>query len=463
MSALIDGRPAGLDAFFRPGKTFTYDLDWTAGELTGRSWTATLDAATLDVDVVGDTMTITATAAQTTTAGVGAHDFTLTETTGGGTEAVIVGTWSGSMQARQSASGSVTVAASAATVSVTVAAALASPEVVHDWTVDGWAPFVEQLVSNDGGGTRAAEQTLSVVAGRGRVTGHAGTGDGSLRVAYEREGTDWENSEVLALWWGGSVFDSGTSGATPQLGQFHRAYVGADGRWRAIVVTNNIFASDVNVVNQNVWNHEPTNPVDDELELGSNGGSKTYSDATLIRQLSIRAVNRLNFFGWLNQYSVTPQHLYGLAVGTPVTIDSQDATFDYATATAVAGVDTGSGTVSMTEVDTLSAVSVKFDSGLIVPSSASARRYWPYWVRSQLVGTRLRVKVWRYLDAEPDWSSTDHVVTQDFSLTGVTPPVAGTPEPNARMPQGVGRCGLIGAHLRNSAYLEYGHFEARRL
>jgi len=47
------------------------------------------------------------------------------------------------------------------------------------------------------------------------------------------------------------------------------------------------------------------------------------------------------------------------------------------------------------------------------------------------------------------------VIVQDFTLTPpLDPGVAGTPEPGARMPEGVGRCGLIGTHLRNSAFLE---------
>jgi len=36
MTALLDGRPPGVDARFRPGKTFTFDLEWPAGYLVGR-------------------------------------------------------------------------------------------------------------------------------------------------------------------------------------------------------------------------------------------------------------------------------------------------------------------------------------------------------------------------------------------------------------------------------------------
>lgn len=457
MTALIEGRPPGLDAYFRPGNTFTIDLTWPAGELDGRSFTATLDAADLDVSIVGDVMTVTASAAQTG-AVTSTATFVLTETTGGDDQDVIVGKWAGKSNAATSSNVDVTVTQSAAAVEVTVAAAVASPEVVHDWSTDGWAPWRTQLVNDDAGGQ--AFQSLSVVDRKGRITN---TGvEGNVRFAYEREGTDWENSEVLALWLGGSVYDDAVS--RPQMGQFHRGYVDADGRWRAVVITNNIFLTDVNVVNQNVWNHDPAGVNEDALDLGTNGGSKTYTSATLARTLQVRAVARINFGGWINQYVCEPRHLYGMVAGQQVTVDVTDATFDQATAAAVASVDGATGTVALTEPDTLSAVSMKFEQGVITPTTAGARRWWPYWVRSQLIGTVLRVKVWRYQDPEPDWSASDHVVVQDFSLTtGLGNGVAGTPEPDARMPTGVGRCGLVGAHLRNDAYMEYGAVTFRQL
>jgi lysophospholipase L1-like esterase len=139
MTALIDGRPPGLDAYYRPGKTFTYDMPWTAGYLAGRTFTATLNAAALAVAVDGDTMTVTATAAQTTAAGLGAQAFTLTETTGGASEPVIVGTWAGSDRAATSAtSDTITVAASAATVTVNVAASDARYRRPHITVPSGW-------------------------------------------------------------------------------------------------------------------------------------------------------------------------------------------------------------------------------------------------------------------------------------------------------------------------------------
>lgn len=326
------------------------------------------------------------------------------------------------------------------------------PEVIHDWTRDGWGPWRTQLVNDGDAGGVGADNVLSVAGGRGRIT-NSDT-DGNVRVAYERLGTDWADSEILALWYGGSIFDSGT--ATPQMGQFHRGYLDDEGRWRAVVVTCNIFLTDVNVINQNVWNHDPSEPVGQpQLDLGSNGGSKTYSNEALRRHLRVRAVDRLVFGSVLNRYWIEPAHAYGLA-GQTVTVDVEDNTYDVATATALNSIDTVNGLISLVDAEAGPAEPIKVTQGTVVPTTAGARRWWPYWVRSQLVGSVLRVKVWRYQDPEPDWSESAHVVTADFAG-------AQDPEPGARMPEGVGRCGLIGAHIRNSAFIEYGHFEARRL
>lgn len=135
MTVLVDARPPSLGAKFRPGNTFDLTLTWPVGVLDGRTFTATLDAAVLSVSVVGDTMTVSVSAAQTTTAGVGAHEFVLSETTGGLDQAVIVGRWVGSDQGATSQSTSVEVATGGATVTVQVV----SPRAPSHITVPaGW-------------------------------------------------------------------------------------------------------------------------------------------------------------------------------------------------------------------------------------------------------------------------------------------------------------------------------------
>ena len=301
----------------------------------------------------------------------------------------------------------------------------------HNWVRDGWLPWVPVPVNPSGD----TVYTDSVAGVRGRVTG-TGTG-GNRREWRLRRSTNWVDSEIVSLWWGGSVFDSDV--ALPQMGHVHRAQLGDDGRWRTVVVTNNIFGSQPNTVNQNVWESE-----DDTLTLGSNGQAKTFGE--LDRALTVVAVQRLNFGGWLNQHVVTPAHRYGLAIGDVADVTSLDSTF---AGSGVAVTAVANGLVTFSETTTEEAVARKVDSGAITPTNASARRYWPYWVRSQLRGDVLKVKAWRYMDPEPDWGSTTSV--QDVDFAG-----AADPGPNATMPTGPGLCGLVAAHLRNDAYMEYG-------
>ena len=119
MTALIDARPPGIDAFFRPGNTFTLTLTWPAASLGSRTFQAALDLASLSLSITGDVMTITASEAQTAAATpLGA--FTLTETTGGKTEILIVGRWEPSDGPSATSSSAVTVTTGPASVAVTV-------------------------------------------------------------------------------------------------------------------------------------------------------------------------------------------------------------------------------------------------------------------------------------------------------------------------------------------------------
>lgn len=324
--------------------------------------------------------------------------------------------------------------------------------VIHDWINEGWTPFTERLISNDAGGS--ASQTISVVSGRGRISNSATPGN--VRKGYLRSGTDWMNSEITSLWYGGDYFSSGgTNPATMQGGHIHRAYVDGTGKWRAIVVTNNIFASDVNVVNCNVWNSDLTQPDASQLTLGSNGGQRVYSVEHLQRSPRVISVKRIVFGGSFNEYCIVPRDGHGLTVGMMCTVAVEnDGTFNVATAAAIQNVFDGK--ILMTDAEAGGAVSIKAENGLIVPTSESARRWWPYWVKSRLVGSKCSVKVWRLGDPEPDWSNTNAVNTYDFAAANI-------PTPNAQYPDEIGQCGLVGAHIRNTRFFEYGYFSARKI
>jgi hypothetical protein len=328
-----------------------------------------------------------------------------------------------------------------------------NPELIdHDWKIDGWAPFTEHIVNDDA--SSAASQTTSVVNNRGRITNSAAAG--SLRKAYMRAGTEWMDSEVQTLMYGADVFNSGgTNPATPQGGHFHRAYVDVDGYWRAIVVTNNIFATDVNVINANVWNSDPTESDVNRLDLGTNGGAKTHGAEQLQRSARIVGVNRFIFGVSINEYYVQPGNANGIQVGEMCVVDALlDSTFDIATAQAVTARNVGA--LQFQDLEGGAAVTHKFEGGTIIPTQEGARRWWPYWIKSRLVGSKLAVKAWRYVDPEPDWADSSAVNNYDFAGANV-------PSPGARYPDEPGLCGVIGAHIRNTRYFEYGRFIARKL
>jgi hypothetical protein len=328
-------------------------------------------------------------------------------------------------------------------------------EVIHDWNVDGTGPFLPAQLMNDDVPTGNTHlQTLSVVNGRGRIT-NTGT-QGSLRMVYPRDDTVWMDSEITTLCFGGDVFNNaGTNPALPQGGHFHRGYVDDDGVYRLIAINNNIFLSDVNVVNANVWNNDPSEALIDQLDLGSAGGSKAYADTHLLRQANIVGVRRLIFGISVNEYFITPPDGHGMEAGNMVTIDAVlDSTFDIATAQAISSV--GNGVVQMQDMEGGGVVAHKYESGIITATSIGARRYWPYWIKSRLIGSKLWVKTWRQKASEPDWGDAAAVFTCDFAG-------ANAPAPGALYPDEPGSCGLIGNHIRNARYFEYGYFHAKKL
>ena len=321
--------------------------------------------------------------------------------------------------------------------------------VEHNFDVVGWTGFTEVLVNDDTPTGNSSTQTTSIVNNRGRIT-NSGT-QGNMRKWYLRDDTVWMDSEICSLWYGSDVFSSsGTNPSSAQSGHVHRAYLDGGGVYRGIVVTNNIFLSDTNVVNGNVWNSSGG-----ALLLGTNGGQKTYSSKYLRRECRINGVDRFIFGSSINEYSVTPHHRHGIDIGTECVVDaSLDATFDVATAQPVLGSDNG--LLTFTDAEAGAAVSWKFEAGTIIPTTISARRFWPYWVKTRVIGSKLWTKVWREMDEEPSWGNTDACSVYDFQGANIS-------TPGAAYPSQAGKCGIVGAHIRNTRYLEYSNFTARKL
>ena len=319
--------------------------------------------------------------------------------------------------------------------------------IIHDWDVDGWTPFDEVVLGEPFPGA-SDFQTLSVVNSRGRVI-NSDTQD-NLRIVYPRDDTQWMDSEITTLCWGGNTFSGAT--AQPQGGHFHRGYIDGSGLWRCIAINNNIVFSDVNVINAHVWNFDF---VENDLMLGSNGSGKTYSINHLRQDARIVGVSRFLFGLSFNKYYISPPTGHGLAIGDPVTIAvTLDSTFNVAAGQAIQ--DLNYGEIQLQDMEGGAAVTHKFEVGTITPTSASGKLYWPYWIKSRLVGSKLSCKVWRYKDREPSWGDSNAAFTADFAG-------ANNPSPGALYPDQPGHCGLIGNHLRNNNYFEFGPFSCRRL
>lgn len=92
MTALAEFRPRGVDAYFRAGNPATLEVNFEAGTLAGRTFTATLNGAAMDVAVAGDTLSLEATAAQTAVITSPAV-WVLTESLPGDDVDLLVGTW----------------------------------------------------------------------------------------------------------------------------------------------------------------------------------------------------------------------------------------------------------------------------------------------------------------------------------------------------------------------------------
>jgi hypothetical protein len=460
MTVLADLRPAGLDLLVRPGNTVTLTLDWPAGTLAGRTFTSTLDLVALAVLVVGDTMTVTADDVITGALDVGVPaPWLLLEDIDGTDEPVLVGTWVPSNGPAAIDAATLTVTAGAATVTVTSLGGVSVAQVaelldranhtgfplspiVHDWDVDGWTPWTPRRInpSDD-----ATVTTSVAVPGRGRVTGHATATGGGMRQAYLRQGTEWANSRIKALWWGTNIYSAAT--AAPQMGLILRGQIDGDGEFIGVAITNNVFLSDPDVINCNLWFSDAA---EDGFIQGDVLGQKTFN-TPLNRSLALVSTMRFNFITWINSHSAVPNHLYGLAQGDLINISSGDATFN-ATAAPCTGANTISGSVSLDEltVGHQVAVALKTDTGLITPPVH--KKFWPMWMVAELVGNNLRFKVWRYQDEEPDWSSAANVQTYDISASTTLD-----------HPVGPGFCGVIAAHHRNSSYQEFGHLEFTQL
>jgi hypothetical protein len=137
MPVSIDTRPPGINHSFRPGNAAELTLVFPSGSLTGRTFTSSLNGTTLSaangsLTILGDTMTIAASAALTTSLGSGLFAWLLTETTGGESERLFTGTWTGSTRPNDMSARTIDVLDGDVTVNVTGGPSAFHPDLVMD-------------------------------------------------------------------------------------------------------------------------------------------------------------------------------------------------------------------------------------------------------------------------------------------------------------------------------------------
>lgn len=451
----INTAPPGLDAFFRPDEAFEVTLEWPEGSLDGRTFTATLDGDALDVSVVADSLLIAATAEQTP-ATVQSGDFVLTETTGGASDDVLAGRWGASERLGVTEHGpvEVTIGDTVVQVSVVPQATLSAvtaldgrvdrleARVEHRWDVHDWSVFTPVVITADG--DTDPEFTLSVSAGAGVVSN--ADSETSLRVAYLRDGTeDWVDSGMRSLFLAPATWN----GNNVQQGHLHRVRALGGGVYEGVAIWTSV------VFGGTMANLHCKSVRFDGTTLAQSGNSGAAADpsaadsAYIDRTLALTGMFRSTGFGlFFNNYVCIPNHLYGLAQGDIVTIDSNTSTYDE-TNVAVNGAAPGTGRVQVIEPTTQSTTALAVDTGTIRPSSTSEMKRWaPFWMATRVIGDVVYIKRWRPEEGEPSWSNA-RVQRVTLATDADVPSLAAGP----------GACGLWAAHFYGGSSGSWGDID----
>lgn len=190
---VADARPQGLNIPFRPGNTLSLELTWPTGDLTGRTFESSLGGTALDLTVAGDVMTIDASAAITGAVTTSAA-WLLTETTGGASNDVLIGTWAPSDDPGTPTSQSLTVTVETVEVDVTVVSGQASI-VALDTRLDTAETDIAALETGKvdvAGDTMTGDLTVEgdVTVGGAVLSGTSGTPDiltvaGAIRTFHD--------------------------------------------------------------------------------------------------------------------------------------------------------------------------------------------------------------------------------------------------------------------------------------
>jgi hypothetical protein len=318
--------------------------------------------------------------------------------------------------------------------------------VVHDWDLFGWTPFTEVVISADG----SQDFTKTVENGAGKVAGTL-AGNGNHREAQLLAGTDWVHSEMTSLFFSPTGWVSGGA----QQGHIHRVREVSPGLWEGIAIWTGVFGTDYRGLNiRGVrWNGTTLFQSDGDLAVSS--------DANFIdRAMLIRAIERINFGGKIQQYRlVDPEKLLHMVAGDIVDAESFADTSFNETDVALAGVDHTTGNISIADPAAGPDVALtNVAQGRIMPDSTNGQKRWtPYWLSTRVRGTSTTAQVveakrWKPEDREPDWGDS-RVLRRNIASNANVPALA----------VGPGHCALWIAHFISTSSGKFGKVTAKEL
>ncbi len=417
MTVVADSRPPGVNVPFRPGNPLSVTFTgWTAGSLTGRTFTSALGALALEVTVIGDTIVVEATEAQTATLDAIAP-WALTETTGGGTVDLLVGDWAPSALPG-STNTVVPVAVDSIEVEVTVTSSqtpiapiLARQGQVVTWpAASAWTDLFDATpVSNPTDST----PVLTATGGYGVAThGVPENANAEDRRIYFLEGSDCSDCEVRLDW--------EIVAANTQVGIALRG----DDDTAVVVWSNIVFGVNATLI-LGVWEYDGVGDLLQTNQIGSITGYPVAVATATGDGVTVTVRTRL-------PHGYTPgatASLVGVGAFGNVTVASvvSDTIFTFASATA--GSWTG-GTAGW----------------LFTPGRRK--------VAVRLIGNTLTAKQWLPTQDEPAWDDPTRAVSASLPAT-----LAGSGGP----PPASGRIGVVVAHLGTTGQVRVGDLQVRNL
>jgi hypothetical protein len=318
--------------------------------------------------------------------------------------------------------------------------------VEHDWSRDGWEPLTPVVMSADG----AQVFEASVVDGRGVVTGTQ-AGNGGLRVAYLRSGTDWRDGEVRSLVYGPTA---DWDGSNAQQGHLHRVRQVSSGLWEGIAVWTTVVGGfRYDFLHCNAVRFDGTT-----LSQGTGAPGFGATDASSFeRRVVVNRANRVDAFDVVQFRHCLPTHLYGLADGDLVSVTGMVEASLNLSNVAVSGVNRSTGFFQAASA-TAGDLTDEAAGGTVLHAGVDVnRRYCPFWLATRAVGgtgssVTVEAKRWRPEDPEPDWGDAR-------VLRGTITPSVGVPA----LPNGAGLHGLWNAHYHDGSGGAWGDLRFRRL